>query len=60
MQHLDPQIIDFIKEHQKGKSGIYPNQVIDLIRLEFKLPRQIAYEYVSTHIKEELSKFIHS
>jgi hypothetical protein len=51
---MKTEIISFINEYQRGKCGIYPYRVAELVAIEFYIPMSEAQEYVASHIKNEL------
>ena len=47
-------LLEWVEEYQKGKSGIYPHQVAQLLSVEFTIPIEIANLVVLTHIHQVL------
>ena len=57
---MKPEILKWIDEYQKGKSGIIPYKVAMLTAMEFKIDINESLEHVRKHItdvlKYEMSK----
>jgi hypothetical protein len=49
-------IMQWIDDHQNGKSGIYPYRVAQDVCMEFKLEYREAIQYVLDHIKTVMAK----
>jgi len=52
----DAAIMQWIENHQSGKSGIYPYQVALQVCAEFAIPIEEAQDYVAKHIKQVTAK----
>lgn len=53
---MSADILKWINEYQRGKSGIYPYQVALQVCAEFVIPIEEAQAYVSEHIKQVLGE----
>ena len=53
---MNPEILAFITELQKGKSGIYPYRVAQEVAIKFQISIEEAQKYVSQHIKDVLKE----
>uniref|UniRef100_A0A6M3LU96 Uncharacterized protein n=1 Tax=viral metagenome TaxID=1070528 RepID=A0A6M3LU96_9ZZZZ len=49
---MNSEIVKFINNEQRGKSGIYPNRLIESVQLKFGITREEARNYVLQHIRE--------
>jgi len=53
---MKDKIIQWIEEYQRGKVGIYPYRLSELVAIEFYIPIKEAAEFVLEHIKKEFAK----
>jgi hypothetical protein len=53
---MNREIMDFIVELQRGKSGIYPYRVALEVCAKFQISIEEAQEYVTKHIQQVLAE----
>lgn len=50
------QILQWINQQQRGKSGIYPYHVAQDVAIQFRISIEEAQELVAEHIKQVLAE----
>lgn len=45
----------FVEQYQRGKSGIYPYRVAEMVAIEYRLPINAAIEIVSQHVRQVIT-----
>lgn len=56
MREMNPEIVAYIDEYQRGKSGIRPFWVAQAVCSKFNIKESEALSYVTAHIKKVLEE----